>query len=164
MMGGGGSYTPAFGKGQEEIARREAEAKRELAKATAVRRNLFISFAAEDIDEVNLLRAHAKNENSEIEFIDRSVRVPFDSRRADYIRQRISERLKQSSMTVVYLTPDSATSRWVNWEVERSVELGREVVAFHKGDAPPRALPEAVRRHSIRVVPWSELQKELKPD
>ena len=42
MMGGGGSYTPAFGKGQEEIARREAEGKQELAKATAVRRNLFI--------------------------------------------------------------------------------------------------------------------------
>jgi hypothetical protein len=73
MMGGGGSYTPAFGKGQEEIARREAEAKRELAKATAVRRNLFISFAAEDINAVNALRAQAKNENSEIEFIDRSV-------------------------------------------------------------------------------------------
>jgi nucleoside-diphosphate-sugar epimerase len=26
-----------------------------------------------------------------------------------------------------------------------------------------RALPDAVRRHSIRVIPWSELQKELKP-
>jgi hypothetical protein len=164
MMGGGGSYTPAFGKGQEEIARREAEAKRELAKATAVRRNLFISFAAEDINAVNALRAQTKNENSEIEFIDRSVRVPYDSRRADYIRQRISERIKQSSMTIVYLTPDSATSRWVNWEVERSVELGREVVAFHKGAAPPPALPDAVHRHGIRVVPWSELQKELKPD
>lgn len=91
------------------------------------------------------------------------MRVPFDRRRADYIRQRISERIKQSSMTVVYLTGDSATSRWVNWEVDRSIELGREVVAFHKGATPPGALPDAVRRRSIRVVPWSELEKELKP-
>ena len=97
VAGGGYSLTDD----QKNIVKQEAEAKQELERAKAARRNLFISFAAEDIDEVNLLRGQAKNDKSEIDFVDRSVRVPYDSKRADYIRQRISERIRQSSMTVV---------------------------------------------------------------
>ena len=47
------------------------------------KRNVFISFATEDLNEVNLLRAHAKNENSDVDFNDHSVRVPYDSERAN---------------------------------------------------------------------------------
>jgi hypothetical protein len=162
-MGGGSSGSSAFTKDQASLARREAEAKQELAKAKAVRRNLFISFAVEDIDKVNLLRAHAKNENSDIEFIDRSVRVPYESTKADYVRQRISERIRQSSMTLVYLTDSSASSRWVEWEIERSIELGRDVIGTYQGTTAPRRLPDAVRRHHIKIVPWSALEKDLKP-
>jgi hypothetical protein len=58
--------------------------------------------AVEDVDNVNLLRGQAKNENSPIEFVDRSVREPYDGNRAEYIKQKISERIRQSSMTVVF--------------------------------------------------------------
>ena len=34
------------------------------------RKNLFISFAYEDANEVNLLRGQAKNDNSDLEFND----------------------------------------------------------------------------------------------
>jgi len=56
---------------------------------------VFLSFAHEDINEVNLLRGQAKDEGSAIEFNDWSVREPFDSRRADYIKQKIGERIAQ---------------------------------------------------------------------
>ena len=163
-MGGGGGYNPPIlSDDQKQLVRQEAEAKQELARAKAARRSLFISFAAEDIDEVNLLRGQAKNEKSDMEFVDRSVRDPFDSNRADYIKQRISERIRQSSMTVVMLTSDSAKSQWVNWEIERSLELGKKVVAFHTSDKPPGQLPRAVKDHAIKVVSWSDLSEEVKP-
>ncbi|KTW17285.1 TIR domain-containing protein [Sphingomonas sanguinis] len=126
------------------------------------KRNVFISFATEDMNEVNLLRAHAKNENSDIEFNDHSVRVPYDSERANYIRERISERINRASVTVVYLSEATARSSWVRWEVERSLALGKRVVAVHAGPKPSVATPTWLRTVGIKVVPWANLAGELK--
>lgn len=125
------------------------------------KKNLFISFAAEDIGDVNLLRAHAKNENSDIEFNDHSVRAPYDSEHAEYIKQKISERINRCSTTVVYLSDSAAGSRWVKWEVERSQELGKKVIAVHSGDKYSGERPDWLQSNKIKVVPWSKLPTEL---
>lgn len=153
-MGGNGG-----GGGLGNIKRLEDVANQALGRR---RRNVFISFAYEDIDEVNLLRGQAKNENSDMDFIDRSLQAPFDSRRADYIRNRLEDRINQASMTVVYLSNDTETSDWVAWEVKKSVELGKAVVAVHSGNNPPSKLPSFVNEHGIKVVPWSKLPDEIK--
>ncbi len=132
-----------------------------LLEANRTRRNAFISFAYEDINEVTLLRGHAKNERSDIDFADWSVREPFDSDRSDYIRRKITERISQASVTVVYLSEDTPKSSWVKWEVEKSLELGKKVVATYAGDIAPSA-PDFVRSHDIKTVPWKELGKTLK--
>jgi hypothetical protein len=126
------------------------------------KRHVFISFATEDMREVNALRAQAKNENSDIEFNDHSVRVPYDSERAEYIRQKISERISRSSVTVVYLSDATAHSRWVAWEVQKSLELNKKVVAIHAGARFTGIMPSWVRNNGIKVVPWSNLAPELK--
>ncbi|MDX9708485.1 MAG: TIR domain-containing protein [Trichloromonas sp.] len=125
------------------------------------KRNVFISFAMEDMDEVNLLRAHAKNENSDIEFNDHSVREPYDSDRAEYIRRKITERINRTSTTVVYLSKSTEQSKWVKWEVEKSLELGKRVIAVHKGEHPTGKTPSWLGPE-IKVVPWSRLSDELK--
>ena len=107
MGGGSGSGRSSLGN----IKSLEKKARKVLDKG--VRRNTFLSFDYDDIDEVNLLRAQAKNEKSEIEFIDRSVRDPINSERADYIKQKIVERIRQCSQTVVYITEATHSSDWV---------------------------------------------------
>lgn len=124
------------------------------------KRNVFISFATEDMDEVNLLRAHAKNDNSDIEFNDHSVREPYDSERAEYIKRKITERIDRTSTTVVYLSKNTAQSRWVKWEVEKSLELGKKVVAVYAGDSFIGDKPAWLT--GIKLVPWSKLAGELK--
>lgn len=126
------------------------------------KRNVFISFATEDMDEVNLLRAHAKNENSDIEFNDHSVREPYESERAEYIKRKIAERIARSSITVVYLSKDTAQSQWVEWEVKKSLELGKKVIAVHPGDSFKGSRPSWLDEHNIKVVPWSKLGDRLK--
>ena len=126
------------------------------------RRNIFISFANEDLAEVNLLRGQAKNENSEIDFVDRSLQIPFESKRADYIRDRLEERINQASMTVVYLSQNTPKSEWVDWEVRKSLDLGKDVIAVHSGDKRPSQLPVIIRKNGIKVVPWSNLAKDIK--
>lgn len=125
------------------------------------KRNVFISFANEDMDEVNLLRAQAANEKSDIEFNDHSVQEPYDSDRAEYIRYKISERIDRTSTTVVYLSKNTAQSKWVKWEVEKSLELGKRVIAVHAGDKFLGKKPSWLGA-GIKVVPWSKLADELK--
>ena len=126
------------------------------------KRNVFISFATEDIDDVNLLRAQAKNENSDIEFNDHSVQEPYDSERAAYIKQKITERISRSSICVVYLSEHTAESRWVRWEVETCIELGKQVIAVHPKSGVPKRFPTWVDTNKVKVVPWTKLASELK--
>jgi hypothetical protein len=157
MGGGGGDSSRSLGDTRDL----ENRAKEILKQADSGRKNVFISFAFEDVDEVNLLRGQAKNENSEIDFNDRSVREPYDSDRADYIRQKLRERINQCSTMVVYLSDDTAQSPWVKWEVEKSIELGKKVIAVHAGDTAPGNIPDFIRANKVEVVPWSRLSSKL---
>lgn len=126
------------------------------------KRNVFISFATEDMDEVNLLRGQAKNDNNDIEFNDHSVREPYDSEQADYIKRKITERINRASITVVFVSKDTAQSKWVKWEVEKSLELGKKVVAVHSGKQLQGPAPAWISEHKIKTVPWSDLSGELR--
>ena len=157
-MGGGGGGGRGLTPG--ELQRLEQEAKQSLrAGADTGKCNVFISFALEDLDDVNLLRGHAKNENSDIEFNDWSLKKPFDSKDAEYIKRGIRERIRQCSVTIVYVSDKTAGSKWVDWEVQEALALGKGVVAMYKGDRPPARLPKAVSQNKVPVVPWN--QKKL---
>jgi len=153
-MGGGGGGRRSLG----DIRALEQRAKAALQGG---KRNVFISFSMEDLDEVNLLRAHAKNEKSDIEFNDYSVREPYDSERAEYIRQKITERIERASVTVVYLSESTPQSEWVKWEAEKSLSLGKRVVAMYASDKPPSQLPAWVSEKKIVLVAWKNLAAEL---
>ena len=133
-------------------------AKQELREGEIVlRRNVFISFAYEDINEVNMLRAHAKNDKSAIEFNDWSVSEPIDSDRAPYVKQKIRERISQSSATVVFLSDKTSQSPWVAWEIQESLALGKHVVGVFAGNKPPANTPTAITTNKIKCVPWAKL-------
>ena len=127
------------------------------------RRNVFISFTSEDKPMVELLRGQAQKVDSAVDFNDWSLRVPFDSERAETIREGIRERIRQASLTLVYVSDHSAKSKWVNWEVEESVKLEKKVVGVYQGEIPGR-LPPAIKKHRIRVIAWTHkgIAKALK--
>lgn len=149
--GGGGSY----GISISDLGKYEQVAKDALKTGAGEgKRNVFISFASEDLNEVNLLRAQAKNENSDLDFNDRSLQEPFDSKNAEYIKRGIRERIRQSSVTVVYISDSTAGSKWVDWEIRESLALGKGVIALHKGDTAPARLPPSITENRIPVVSW----------
>jgi hypothetical protein len=90
------------------------------------------------------------------------VSEPIDSERAEYIRRQIRERIERCSVTVVYVTPNTPSSNWVNWEIDEGVRLGKKLIAVYKGDTPPPKLPDALERAGAPVVPWSGLAAALK--
>lgn len=153
-MGGGGGNFRSIGDIQSLVDK----AKQELREgAQPGKRNVFISFAYEDVNTVNLLRGQAKNENSPIEFNDWSVSEPINSDRAPYIKQKIAERISQSSLTVVFLSDATSKSEWVKWEIEESLRKGKRVLGVYPQDSKPKKMPEAITNNKIKCVTWSDL-------
>jgi hypothetical protein len=152
---GGGRKSSGLTADQRSLVERSAKEIIEEVNGE-VKRNVFISFDSDDLDEVNLLRGQAKNENSNIEFNDWSLKAPFNSEDADYIKHGIRERIRQSSVTVVYLSDKTAGSEWVDWEIRESLAMGKGVLAMHKGDTAPKRLPKAITENKIKVLPWNQ--------
>lgn len=157
-MGGGGGGSRSIGDIQSLVDK----AKQELRTGEqAGKRNVFISFAYEDINTVNLLRGQAKNDNVPLEFNDWSVSEPIDSERATYIKQKISERIDQCSVVVVFLSDTTRKSSWVAWEIEEGIRQGKHVIGFYPQDSQPKTLPDAIAQHSIKCVPWPDLANTI---
>lgn len=156
-MGGGGGYR-SIGDIQSLVDK----AKEELRKGDQTgKKNIFISFAYEDIDTVNLLRGQAKNENSPIEFNDWSISEPINSERAPYIKQKISERIAQSSLTVVFLSDATSKNEWVSWEIEVSLKMGKKILGVYPKDSKPKTYPDAIKANKIKCIPWPQLAETI---
>lgn len=149
---GGGSGGGLFGS---DIQSLEETVKKRLAEAKAdSSRHVFISFDHEDLNEVNLLRGQSKNDKTDLQFDDHSVKEPYDSENADYIKRKIREKIDRCSVSAVYLSEKSATSKWVNWEIEESLKRGKGVIGVYKGDAPPANKPPAFEKNGCKAVKW----------
>lgn len=151
MGGRGGGLGMSLG----DLAKLGETAKETIRREEPQRRNIFISFASEDLAQVNLLRGQIKNKQLDLDFIDKSLKVPFNSERAEYIRRGLRERIRQASVTVVLVTEKTSSSKWVDWEIRESKRLGKGVVAMHSGELPPLRLPAALQELGIEAVRWS---------
>jgi len=88
----------------------------------------FLSFVEEDLNLVNLFRGQAKSDKNELEFYDYSIKEPFDSRNADYIARNIADQIRHSSITICLYGPTTYKSQWVEWELNKALELGKPIM------------------------------------
>lgn len=118
-------------------------------------KHVFLSFVIEDEKLVTLFRGQAKSKKSDLAFDDYSVREPIDSTNAPYIKTRITEKIRNCSVTICLIGETTATSSWVDWEIRKSNELARKVfgVRLHSDaakDKPPKALTDI----GAKVLHW----------
>lgn len=117
-------------------------------------RNVFLSFDADDLQLVNLVRAQAKNESSALQFADYSVKDPFNSYNARYIRDQIRPMIRGVSVVLCCIGYSTYRSEWVKWELDEAVGLGKGLVGLrlHSSsmDVPPSPLP-----YNGEVVDWN---------
>lgn len=106
----------------------------------------FLSFVEEDLNLVNLFRGQAKNERLDLGFADYSIKVPFNSSNADYVGRGIADQLKLATLTVCLYGPTTHTSEWVNWELRKTLEMGKPLmgVALHD-DGRIKYFPAALK-------------------
>ena len=120
-------------------------------------RRIFISFKIEDRQQVEGFRLLARNPNVDFEFYDESVRVPFDSANAEYIRRKIREKIQRCSVTVCLIGTATYQSKWVEWEIRESAKLGKGLLGVWLKDTYG-PVPQALRDLKAEIVPWNVQQ------
>lgn len=112
--------------------------------------SVFLSFAIEDKPLVELFRGQARNARSRLTFRDYSIREPLDG-----LWKRRAERLiRVSTGTICLLGATTWRSAPVNWEIRKSVQLGKRVLAVNLRPGPLR-IPAALAEVGVGPLPWN---------
>lgn len=94
---------------------------------------LFVSYRAdtEGTTYKNLLVAWSKNDSYhfDIKFEDTSIGVSINSTNAYYIKSKIKAKISESPVFLCLIGKNTHSSEWVNWEIEKAVELNKKIVA-----------------------------------
>lgn len=84
----------------------------------AERKVLFIAFAIEDERQRDFLKGQSLHPRAPFEFIDMSVKEPYDKDWKDRVRTRI----KRSHGVIVLVSKNSAASSGQKWEIQCAKE------------------------------------------
>jgi hypothetical protein len=108
----------------------------------------FLSFVEEDLNLVNLFRGQARNDSNDLEFADYSIKEAFDSQNAEYIARNITNQIKLSNITICLYGPTTYTSKWVDWELRKTLELNKPIMGICLySDGRVRFYPSVLEHH-----------------
>jgi len=116
----------------------------------ASKNRVFISFAVEDKWAREYLVGQARNENSPFEFVDMSVKQPWDEKWKTQCRTR----MKGCDGMIALVSKNTKNASGALWEVKTSKEEGIPVRGIYitQEDRPPTLPAEFT---GVRVVGWT---------
>lgn len=87
---------------------------------------IFVAFAIEDERQRDFLKGQSLNTNSPFEYIDMSVKEPYDSNWKDRVRTRI----RRSDGVIALVSTNSLTSSGQKWEIACAREEKKKVLGI----------------------------------
>ncbi len=84
---------------------------------------IFIAFAIEDERQRDFLKGQSLNTKSPFEYIDMSVKEPYDK---DW-KDRVITRIKRSDGVIVLVSKNSLKSSGQKWEIQCAREEGKKI-------------------------------------
>lgn len=121
-----------------------------MESSPATTKRAFISFHVEDEPQVDLLRHQAKDDRFDLDFVDYSVKEPFDEK----WKTQCTERIRQSSVLIVMIGEDTHEREAVLWEINKAYELGKPVIGVRIYKDKSHTIPEPLVENNARVVNW----------
>ena len=89
----------------------------------ATKKIVFIAFAIEDESQRDLLKGQSLNTNSPFEYIDMSVKIPYDSS----WKERVRTRIRRSDGVIALVSRNSLSSSGQKWEIRCAKEEGKRL-------------------------------------
>jgi DNA-dependent RNA polymerase auxiliary subunit epsilon len=114
-------------------------------------KRVFISFHMEDEAQVELLRQQAKDERYDVEFIDYSIKEPFDER----WKTQATERIRQSSVFICMIGPETYKREAVIWEINKAYELGKKVIGVRIYRNSDHKIPKPLVDNNVKIIDWN---------
>ena len=87
---------------------------------------VFIAFAIEDVRQRDFLKGQSLNTNSPFEFVDMSVKEPYDTGWKDSVRTRI----RRSHGVIALVSKNTVTSSGEKWEIECAKEEKKKIIGL----------------------------------
>ena len=119
-------------------------------------KNVFVSHVHEDDDGLGKLKALLKANGMTIRDYSISSDNPNNAKSDGYIKSRIlGPRIQQCSTVVVYVSPETKDSDYVNWEIEYAHSKDKRIVGVWADGENRCELPEALTKFADAVVGWT---------
>ena len=113
-------------------------------------KRVFISFAIEDKTLRDFLVGQARNEKSPFEFVDMSVKQPWDSQWKTNCRTKI----KGCDGVLIIVTKNTKNATGQLWEINCAKDEGRSRRGiWGHSDDKPSSLPSEL--NNVQVVNWT---------
>lgn len=118
----------------------------------ADRKTVFVAFAIEDERQRDFLKGQSLNTNSPFEFVDMSVKQPYDTE----WKARVRTRIRRSDGVIALVSENTLASTGEIWEINCASEEEKPMIGLwaYKDD---RTRPSALDGYKIIEWTWSSI-------
>ncbi|WP_163512219.1 TIR domain-containing protein [Fodinicola acaciae] len=108
---------------------------------------IFVAFAIEDERQRDFLKGQSLHPRAPFEFVDMSVKEPYDTAWKDRVRTRI----RRSDGVIVLVSKNSLTSNGQKWEIQCAKDEGKPIrgIWAYKDDRTNIV--------GISIYPWTDV-------
>lgn len=117
-------------------------------------KNVFISHIHEDDAGLRDLKNIAQENGLDVRDSSITSDKPNNAKSPDYIKQMLADQINWASTLVVYVTPDTKDSEWVNWEIEYAAKAGKRIVGVWEQGSNGCEVPAALADYGDAMVGW----------
>lgn len=117
--------------------------------------NVFISHIHEDVSNLDPLKKLLKKNGIDAKDYSINSDKPNKAKDENYIKNQIlAPRIVKCSVLVVYVSPDTKNSAYVNWEINYAQKLGKRIVGVWENGENGCELPEALEEYRDAMAGW----------
>jgi hypothetical protein len=119
------------------------------------RKNVFISHVHEDDAGLEKTKDLLKKHGLEIRDSSINSSNPNDAKSPEYIKSLLAAQITWASTLLVYITPKTKTSEWVDWEIQYAQKQGKRIVGVWAHGYADCDIPNALSDYHDAVVCWN---------
>lgn len=119
-------------------------------------KNVFISHIHEDDEGLTKFKDLVAKGGMTVRDSSISSSNPNNAKDPDYIKTQIlAPQIQWASTLVLYITPQTKNSEWVNWEIEYAEKQGKRILGVYAHGANECDVPEALEKYADDVRGWN---------
>jgi len=119
-------------------------------------RNVFISHIHEDDDGLANLKSLLGDNGLQIRDGSITSVNPNNANNEEYIKSQIlAPRIRWAGVFIVYISPRTKESMYVDWEIEYAHKIGKRIVGVWAHGANNTDIPRALDEYADAVVGWN---------